>query len=114
MSNLTTFNQLKTQFSIDDFALKTVNQINKDLNGLSTAVVIFTNSNDNLTNIIKQLYPIIDKLIKNNQLQQFIYQVDLPEKQWLEFLNQQNVEFLCQQIIIREAQKVYLREVFKS
>lgn len=114
MSNLTTFDQLKTQFNIEDFALKTFHQINKDLNGLSVNSIEFLPSEDNLEQATQQLIPILDELGKISQLQQFIYQVDLPEKQWLSFLSHQDLTFLSHQIIIREAQKVYLRELYKS
>jgi hypothetical protein len=114
MSNLTTFNQLKTQFNIEYFALKTVSQMNKDLNGLSVNYIDFKPSENNLNTATQQLLPILDELNKTSKLQQFIYQVDLPEKQWLLFINNQDFIFLAHQIIIREAQKVYLREMFKS
>ena len=113
MSNLTTINQLKAQFNIENFALKTVNQINKDLNGLIVDTLVFSESNDNLDMINHQLLPIIKELDRVGQLQQFIYQVDLAEKQWMFFINNQDVTFLSHQIIIREAQKVYLREMFR-
>jgi hypothetical protein len=114
MSNLTTFNQLKAQFNIKDFALKTFTQINKDLNGLSVNSIDFTPSGDNLNTATQQLLPILYELSKISQLQQFIYQVDLPEKQWILFLDNQDFTFLTHQIIIREAQKVYIREMYKS
>lgn len=113
MSNLTTIQQLKTQFNIEGFAEKTIAQINKDLNGLSVGSISDANADDLLESVSHQLIPIIDELSKTSQLQQFIYQVDLPEKQWLVFLNNQDIVFLAHQIIIREAQKVYLREMFK-
>ncbi|HIP35225.1 MAG TPA: hypothetical protein EYG85_00045 [Crocinitomix sp.] len=114
MNNLTTFKQLKSKFVIDNFAQKTVYQINKDLNGLTLMQVYFKLTNDNLKEISNQLSLILKDLSENSQLQQFIYLVDLPEKQWRLFLSNNDFIFLCHQIIIREAQKVYLKEMFSK
>ena len=116
MKNLTTINQLDEQFQIHDFVEKTILQLNKDLNGLSVEALIvdFKTSYEKLHIVIDNLIPILEVLSKNSQLQQFIYQIDLKEKQWLSFLSTLEFKILAEQVIIREAQKVYLREMFKN
>lgn len=116
MKNLTTINQLEEQFQINDFVDKTIFQLNKDLNGLSvdTLKIDFNESDDKLLVVVNNLIPILEELSKNSQLQQFIYQIDLKEKQWFKFLTTLEFNPLAEQIIIREAQKVYLREMFKT
>jgi hypothetical protein len=114
MSNLTTINQLVEKFNIKDFAFKTIQQINKDLQGLSSINVEHKETNDYLDVITNQLINVISELENNHQLHQFIYKVDVPEQQWHLFLSTQDKIVLAHQIIIREAQKVYLRAFFKS
>lgn len=116
MKNLTTFSQLQEQFQITDFVEKTIFQINKDLNGLigELLIVNLEESNNKLEDVTVQLIPILEQLSKESQLQQYIYQIDLKEKEWMAFLTSLDYKMLSEQIIIREAQKVYLREMFKK
>jgi hypothetical protein len=116
VKNLTTFSQLQLQFQISDFVEKTVFQINKDLNGLinETLIIDFENSENKLVDLISELIPLLIKLVQISHLQQYIYKVDLNEKQWVRFVRTQDLKKLSEQIIIREAQKVYIKEMFKS
>jgi len=113
VKNLTTFNQLQEQFQIKDFVEKTIFQINKDFLGLHCGFLVLNieESDNVLEDTVAQLIPILKQLTKKSQLQQYIYQVDLKEKQWMAFLTSQNYKILSEQIIIREAQKVFLREI---
>lgn len=112
MSNLTTIQQLQQKFEIEDFVQKTIRQINKDLNGLSEEDVVFLNQENPLDEVVNQLIPIIKLLEGQNQLQQFMYQVDVSENRWVSLMNSQDLHGLCIQVVIREAQKVYLREMY--
>ena len=115
VKNLTTINHLKQQFSIENFAKKTVNQFNKDAFGLvdeelNLPLLDSPNVLEFLMNDVEQL---LKTLSDSSNLQQFIYKVDLNEKKWIYFTSFQNYELLAEEVIIREAQKVYLRELFK-
>lgn len=114
MNNLTTFSQLVEQFQIQDFVEKTIQQLNKDLNGLAESEIKLTTakSENVLDDLIVVLSGKLDELSRISQLQQFIYIVDLKENEWLSFISNQDLKSLAEQIIIREAQKVYLREMF--
>tara|TARA_R110002096_G_scaffold339067_1_gene532503 strand:+ start:18 stop:365 length:348 start_codon:yes stop_codon:yes gene_type:complete len=114
VNNLTTFSQLVEQFQIQDFVEKTIQQLNKDLNGLAESEIKLTTakSENVLDDLIVVLSGKLDELSRISQLQQFIYIVDLKENEWLSFISNQDLKSLAEQIIIREAQKVYLREMF--
>jgi len=115
VNNLTTFSQLVTQFQIQDFVEKTIQQINKDLIGLSSSELkIIDVKNENvLDDLIADLSTELAALSRSSQLQQFIYSVDLKESEWLNFTSNLDFKGLAEQIIIREAQKVYLRVMFR-
>jgi hypothetical protein len=114
VENLTTINQLKSQFKIEGFVEKTIKQINKDLASYSNQSIAQDCETNSLTLLMKELTPIIKELFAENNLEQFTYRVDLNEKKWIYFTQGFDFEYLCEQIIIREAQKVYLREMFSS
>ena len=63
--------------------------------------------------LIVEVKNVLKELSRNSNLQQFVYNVDLLEKNWQYFIEFQNYEILAVEVIIREAQKVYLRELFK-
>jgi len=115
VKNLTTINDLKQQFSIENFVKKTVNQFNKDAFGLIDEVIdVPTFDVQNVLELlIVEVQKILKRLSETSHLQQFIYKVDLNEKKWIYFTAFQNYEVLAEDVIIREAQKVYLRELFK-
>jgi len=114
VKNLTTINHLKEQFQIKDFVQKTIYQINKDGIGLADDdIVIADYEIETIYEIvIKKVESLLKELDKNSFLQQFIYKVDLNEKNWIYFMSFQNFTKLAEEVIKREAQKVYLREMF--
>jgi hypothetical protein len=116
MKNLATISHLREKFQFTQFAEKTIFQINKDLSGLVDELVPINVSSaiNKLDELIFRLTPILIELEKGNQLQQYIYKVDLMEKEWVTFLATQDYKMLSEKIIIREAQKVFLREMFKN
>ncbi len=115
MKNLTTINHLKEQFSIENFVEKTVNQFNKDGFGLIDEEIELPSleSPNVLELLIIEVQYVLKQLNETSHLQQFVYKVDLLEKNWNYFIEFQNYQTLAEEVIIREAQKVYLRELFK-
>lgn len=115
MRNLTTINHLKEQNSIKNFVEKTVNQLNKDLFGLIDEEIGLppVEALNSLDLLIVEVQIVLKNFSEGHNLQQFVYKVDLNEKNWHYFTAFQNYEKLAEDIIIREAQKVYLREMFK-
>ncbi len=111
MDLITTENELKKAFDTTNFVDQTCAQINKDLIGLSDAIISNRQLNDPLEDLTEQLIPIISAM---KDLQQFIYKVDLPEKIYINALSQLNWHDLSYQIIRREAQKVFLRDRFSQ
>lgn len=110
-------NELNGFFNQRQFVESTVAQINKDLLGLSYADFVLHENNEFtiLENLIRNLQPILLELSKRQpeQLSQFIYRVDLPEKKFHSALAEnQSFEKLAYLIIEREAQKVFLRQKF--
>ncbi len=110
-------NQLDTFFNQKDLVVCTITQINKDLLGLyhEDYTVKLDQSENLLHTSIVALIPILMTLSKRQpeQLSQFIYKVDLPEKTFFDSLaTDQSLEHLAFLIIEREAQKVYLRKRF--
>ena len=109
MDLIGTENELKKTFETAKFVEKTCAQINKDLNGLSDVIISNRQLNDPLVDLIEQMIPIISVM---KDLQQFIYEVDLPEKIYINAVSQLNWHELSYQIIRQEAQKVFLRDRF--
>ncbi|MBL7899868.1 MAG: hypothetical protein JNJ99_15110 [Crocinitomicaceae bacterium] len=110
-------NSLVNFFDHQLFVEKTIQQINKDLQGLYYADFGISDNKEMslLDNLIKNLMPVLLELSKRQpeQLSQFIYKVDLPEKKFHDALSKdQTLELLSFLIIEREAQKVYLRQKF--
>lgn len=107
----TTKNDIKNFFSKEEFVLKTCEQIQKDLLGL-------TSTNPDLKIDFKQdvMIQLVDlmqlalKSLSGEELQQFIYKVDLNEHVFNAAIAQNDeYEELIFLIIQREAQKVYLK-----
>lgn len=99
-----------------EFATNTCAQINKDLQGVSLATVALKNieATTILEDLIQQLNPILEKLFKNAKLSQFIYLVDLNERDFKRSFAQQDFNELSYLVIKREAQKVYLKNKFRE
>lgn len=107
-------NELALSFYNEEFVLKTLEQINKDLSGLESAEVVFNIDfeRDVLEQLIDQLATILLKM-NNRNIQQFIYRVDLKESDFLKSVSKEDdFQELAFLIIRREAQKVYLRSKF--
>ena len=109
--------ELQSFFDQTRFIEATVAQINKDLQGLFYGDFSFIPSSEKnpLEQLVTQLVPIITDLSKRQpeQLAQFIYRVDLPEKKFVEAITEDSaLQLLAFRIIEREALKVYLRMKF--
>lgn len=102
-------------FVNEDFVIQTCLQMAKDLTGLVSQPPAFDLDLDEnaLEQITAILTPVLLKMSAQN-LQQFIYKVDIKEE---EFLHAMALEDDCHQlahvVIKREAQKVYLRAQFQ-
>jgi len=111
---LTTKNDIKNFFSKEEFVLKTCQQIQKDLLGLSSNNQDF--KIDFNQDVMLQLVDLMQLELKNlsgAELQQFIYKVDLNEHVFNAAIAQNDdYEELIFLIIQREAQKVYLKHKF--
>lgn len=98
-----------------EFANNTCAQINKDLQGVSLAMVALNNieAPTILEYLIYQLNPILENLAEQGKLSQFIYLVDLNEREFKNSFAQQDFSELSYLVIKREAQKVYLKNKFR-
>lgn len=106
--------ELESFFDKEDFIIKTVQQITKDLVGLEGAEVDFNIilEQDVLLQLNVQLAAVLLEMSSRN-LQQFIYRVDLKESEYLQAVSKEDdFQELAFRIIRREAQKVYLRAKF--
>ncbi|MFK8044226.1 MAG: hypothetical protein AB8B72_01930 [Crocinitomicaceae bacterium] len=99
------------------FLEETCRQINKDLTGFSSLKVELTEQllEAPLQELINQCKPILNDLEASNNLQPFIYKVDLSEKKYISYkVNHQSKQKFAESIIERCAQKVYLRWYFSN
>lgn len=101
-------------FNNETFVLKTIEQITKDLGGLESANIQFKVDMDG--DVLKQLVDLLSgTLLKmnNRNIQQFIYTVDVKERDFLKAIaKEDDFQELAYLIVRREAQKVYLRAKF--
>lgn len=108
--------ELENQFNQREFVLKTIEQINKDLNGISTQIlsIELIDKNSVYNKILNELQQIISSIVNKNpsMLPQFIYRVDIKESEFMAALNDSTHQNLAEKILIREAQKVFLRMKF--
>ncbi|MFT5820772.1 MAG: hypothetical protein ACI8ZM_002019 [Crocinitomix sp.] len=109
------FKLLESNNSLE-FAAQTCVQINKDLQGVSLATVSLTNIKEPtiLEDLMHQLIPILNELVAQSKLSQFIYLVDLNEVDFKKSLQHENFSDLAYLVIKREAQKVYLKNKFRQ
>ena len=118
MEDLKSYAELQNYFNNDAFVLKTQQQISKDF---ATVNLFFTDSFE--TNpfsqeeieaqIANQLVDIMKQ--GETRLLQFLYTIDLAEKDFLHITTQRNfVQELAHKVLYREAYKVYLRMKFSS
>jgi len=105
--------QVITEFQSSEFVLKTQQQIAKDLaqfsikfnSGFLTNTLFYED-------ILIELESKLAELMRvgETQFMQYLYQVDLPEKEFLNLLNDSNfLQKISELILRREAYKVYLR-----
>lgn len=108
--------QLLEEFTKDDFVLKTQKQIVKDFLSIGVEFPIeFEKITCDFDEIIQSIKEELAKLQSKTftSLQQLIYQIDLPEKLFLEAMSSDDPESdLAHSILQREAYKVYLRTKF--
>ncbi len=108
--------QLLEEFTKDDFVLKTQKQIAKDFYSIGVEFPKdFEKSTWHFDEIIRAIKAELSNLQSKTftSLQQLIYQIDLPEKLFLEAMTSDDPESdLAHSILQREAYKVYLRTKF--
>lgn len=115
-TNTLTKSELEIQFQTADFALKTQQQIAKDF--YSSGLYFessFENDELSYTNIISAIQEKIEEIIQQGerQLLQLLYQIDIPQNQFLELVNQVDFSLKLSELILqREAYKVFLRSKF--
>ena len=116
MKTLLSKEELEYQWTIPDFVLKTQKQIAKDfaLYGYDFEEH-FINSELPLVEIENAISEQLALLMKEGEtkLLQLLYQIDIPQSQFIELLNRDTfVMELSGLIVRREAYKVYLRSKF--
>ena len=108
--------QLLTQFESDDFVLKTQIQVSKDFNQFSIDFPSnFVSTSWQLEDILLIIEEKIAELLQLGEqtLLNYLYQVDIPEKQFVLLLNDNLFLPKMSEIILkREAYKVYLRSKY--
>ena len=116
MELLLSQNDVLVRIEQADFALKTQQQIEKDFysSGVSFETS-FTSTAWNYSQIFDAVQDQLTEIMKRGetQLLQLLYQIDIPQNQFLASLGESNFsEQLTELIIRREAFKVYLRSKF--
>lgn len=110
--------EINTFFNSQEFVESTIAQLNKDLQGLyfDELKSDFDSDSSFIDQLILKLQPVLQTISKQQpeQLSQFIYRVDLGEKNYLDSISDDiSLKGLSYLVIEREAQKVYLRAKFK-
>jgi hypothetical protein len=116
MESLLSKEELKTQFGIADFVLKTQQQIAKDFasSGFEFSPA-FSESELNYIEIVDLISFQLEDILKLGEakLLQLLYQIDVPQTTFLELIKEDDFVIKLSEIIIqREAYKVYLRSQF--
>jgi len=109
--------EVKEYFDEQNFVKKTALQINKDLGGLSEYEINtekIDKQSDTLNFFLTKLELALTDLVETNQLQQFIYLVDIPESEYLKSLTSGDLNALAFLVLRREAKKVYLKMRFSQ
>lgn len=107
---------LISQFSNEDFVLKTQQQIHKDFAKFNLEFpenFIFETFSKN--EIEEEIQQRLTEIIKfgETKLLQLMYTIDIPEEQFLKLISQPNfLVLLAEAVLKREALKVYLRSKF--
>jgi len=113
MNNFLTSEQLQVHWESTDFVLKTQRQIVKDF---YTSGLFFDPSFESeehaISEIVNQIQSHVESIMKygESQFLQLLYQIDIPQNEFLEMITQPNfIENISKLILQREAFKVYLR-----
>ena len=107
-------NELSHFLDKEEFVVRTLDQINKDLGGLEASEVNFNvdMEKDVLPQLVGQMAYVLVKMESRN-IQQFIYRVDIKETDFLNAVSKEDdFQELAFLVIRREAQKVFLRYKF--
>lgn len=116
MDQLLTRSELKTQFQIADFVLKTQQQIYKDFTSSGQEISDLLNESELTSNEINDIVSqaLADVMrFDESVLLQLVYQIDIPQKQFLDAMSDDSpVNTLSDLIVRREAFKVYLRSKY--
>lgn len=107
--------EIRNCLDADEFVLATIAQINKDLGGISELSLVFDKvSTNQLESLREQMKQILSLLQNLGRIAQFIYRVDLNERDFRKTLQDENWHELAFLVIRREAQKVFLRHHFMT
>jgi len=116
MQYLLTKKEIIDQFEISEFVLKTQQQIAKDFAGSGYEFdQEFISQESSFHELIINVSGMLAEVLKDGEqkMLQLLYQIDLPQKEFLTILNSDNfVQLLAEKIIRREAYKVFLRTKF--
>ena len=116
MEYLLSKEELKTQFTVPDFVLKTQRQIAKDFSIISFRISAdFESTELNYDQIKCEVEAQLVEVMKLGEttLLQLLYQIDIPQSKFLSIITQADfVQQMSDMIIRREAYKVYLRSKF--
>jgi len=116
MEMLLSDQELEIQFQVENFVLKTQQQIAKDF--YSSRITFdseFENKQLSYNEIIEAISQKLAEIMSlgETQLLQLLYQIDISQSQFLELVeNPDFVEKLSELVVRREAYKVYLRSQF--
>jgi hypothetical protein len=116
MEMLLSDQELEIQFQVENFVLKTQQQIAKDFYSSNiTFDSEFENQQLSYNEIIEAVSEKLAKIMSfgETQLLQLLYQIDISQSQFLELVEMPDlVEKLSELVVRREAYKVYLRSQF--
>jgi len=106
--------EIRSFLDADEFVNGTIAQMNKDLGGISERIVVFeSTANNHLESLREQLIIIFSSIQNLERIAQFIYRVDLNERDFRIALQDEDWHHLAFLVIQREAQKVFLRHHYK-
>jgi hypothetical protein len=117
MKTALSISQLETEFESSDFVLKTQRQIAKDFG--TSGIDFSSDFSANPLSYIELIDAVGEKLgelmtIGESQTLQLLYQIDIPQQDFLALTTDPDfIPKMSALIIRREAYKVYLRSVYK-
>lgn len=117
MKTQLSISQLELEFKSTDFVVKTQRQITKDF---GTSGIDFNSEfSSSPLSYLELIDAVGEKLgelmtIGETQTLQLLYQIDIPQQDFLSLITEPNfIDKISSLIIKREAYKVYLRSVYK-